>query len=292
MKMLFCLSVMISMTLFLGCEEVIELELADGETRLVVEGRIEKPQGTAVSQQEIRLTLTDDYFSQEHTPPATGAEVVVYDDTGNSFQFQEVVAEPGLYSCEALLAETGRTYTLTIEYAGETYSAEETLLPVAPIDSLYQVYQEDSRPFGNAGSGAGGWVPMIDYSDPAGVENFYQWEVYVNGVYVIEADPGNLFRLIQSDELYDGQQVEGHTPDGNLFLDPGQVVLIRQLSLSNIGFDYLSLFFSQSAERGLFDTPPATIRGNVANDTDPDHYPLGYFGAAEVAEAEMIIQAE
>ena len=279
--------------MFVSCEEIIDIDLDEGVTRLVVEGRVEKIQGRLSGSQVIKLSTTDDYFSQAHTPEVQGAVVVVSDDLNNTFQFMESATEPGSYTTDSLFAETDRTYTLTIEYDGDTYTAQETLLSVAAIDSIYQVYQEDYRPSVHGGNDLDeGYVPTIDYSDPAGIENYYQWEIYVDGEYRIEADPGNLFRLIQNDELYDGQQVIGHTPDGHLFLEPGQVVMIRQMSLSRVGYDFLSLFFSQSAERGMFDTPPATIRGNVINVTDSGHYPLGIFGASEVAEAEIVIQDE
>ncbi len=45
-----------------------------------------------------------------------------------------------------------------------------------------------------------------------------------------------------------------------------------------------------SGGRGLFDTPPEPIRGNIENVTDPEHYALGYFGASEISEARLVIK--
>ncbi|MCB9500820.1 MAG: DUF4249 domain-containing protein [Deferribacteres bacterium] len=276
--------------MFSACEEIIQIELDDGVTRLVVEGRIEKLKGSRNGYQRIILSTTDNYFSQVSPPSVNDAKVIVYDDFGNSYPFTESATQPGVYETDSLFAEVFRTYTLIIDYDGETYSGEVRMLSVPPIDSIYQEFQEDTRSFGNRGDDSPeGYIAMVDFTDPAGAQNYYQWEILLDGEFQIEADPANLFLRLQNDEFFDGQKVIGHQPDNTLFLDPGQAVVIRQIALSQLAYDYYSLLFSQSAERGVFDTPPATVRGNVQNITDPGHYPLGYFSAAEVAEAYLII---
>ncbi len=40
-----------------------------------------------------------------------------------------------------------------------------------------------------------------------------------------------------------------------------------------------------SSGGGPFQTPPATVRGNIKNETNFDNYPLGYF---RISEADVI----
>jgi hypothetical protein len=48
--------------------------------------------------------------------------------------------------------------------------------------------------------------------------------------------------------------------------------------------NYMSKLLSISGGTGgsPFATPPATLRGNIVNQTNPDAYPLGYFHLSEI----------
>ncbi len=72
----------------------------------------------------------------------SGAEVVVHDDEGAAYLFAESSRKPGIYEDTDMRPEVGRTYTLEIDLEGESYRAGETLLPVAPIDSIYQQFEK------------------------------------------------------------------------------------------------------------------------------------------------------
>lgn len=67
--------------------------------------------------------------------------------------------------------------------------------------------------------------------------------------------------------------------------------MVRQIGFSEATFrHYFALFEQSAAGHGSpFAVPPGSLRGNVANLTDPAHYPLGYFWAAEVAEARAVL---
>ena len=41
---------------------------------------------------------------------------------------------------------------------------------------------------------------------------------------------------------------------------------------------------------GPFETQPATVRGNIVNQTNPDNYPLGYFRVSEVSTLNYTVQ--
>jgi len=71
---------------------------------------------------------------------------------------------------------------------------------------------------------------------------------------------------------------------------PSVEVEIRQYALSRETFDFIRAVLAQSATGAgtPFAVPPASIRGNVSNITNPSRRALGQFFAAEVAVARAL----
>ncbi len=268
-----------------GCTRVVELDLDEGPRRLVVEGRLELRAGDRVGEQSIILTTTAAFTSGSAPPPATGAQVRVTDEDGRTFTFGELASGPGRYATTGLVPIIGTRYTLTVDYQGDRYQGSHQVLSVAPIDSLYLVYEEKGLAQGDSGFRA-----TIDYTDPVGPGNYYLWELIVDGKQRIAADPGLRFRAISQDRFYDGGRVVGYQPYDEEVVETGQVVTIRQISLSEEAYRYsFALFEQTTGSGGPFSVPPASVRGNVTNLTNPDRYPLGYFLAAQVAERSAVV---
>jgi hypothetical protein len=272
-----------------GCERVVDLDLEPGPRRLVIEARVEAVRGAPSGRQTVRLTTTDAFAAAGPLPAARGARVEVADDQGGNTVFTESATQPGVYRTEALVAVAGRRYTLRIDFEGDRYEATEVLTPVPPIDSLYFRYEE-----ANIAVGESGFRAAIDYRDPPGRRNFYLWEQLVDGRPQIVPDPGNRFRVISSDDFYDGARITGYQPYDESVIAPGQEVVVRQLGLSEAAYRfYFALFEQATGSQGSpFAVPPASARGNVANRTAPARHPLGYFLAAEVAEARATLRGD
>lgn len=281
-KNILFLTIIVALTL--SCQEVIQVDLEEGQQRLVVEGRIEKIKDSNNGYQSITLSLTNDYFSNSQTPRVKGAIVSVTEDSGNEYIFQESSSTAGLYETNNLIAEIGSTYTLHIEYDGSVYRGSETIYPVVPIDTIYQEFKSDNL-FDDEGIRV-----KIDFTDPGDTENFYLWQQFQDGKSFIDVNGGTKWTIISPDEFFNGRKIIGKEPNDEMIFTPGQTALVRQLSISKNEYDYMFLLYDQATGGGPFDAPPATIRGNIENITNPNNYPLGYFGASEVAEAEMIIQ--
>jgi len=47
---------------------------------------------------------------------------------------------------------------------------------------------------------------------------------------------------------------------------------------------------SSDQSNGPFETQPATVRGNIINETNPDNFPLGYFRISQVSELSYTVQ--
>ena len=270
----------------IGCTRVVDLDLKEGPKRLVVEGRIERQVGSDFGLARVMLTTTDAFSNPTAPPPATRARVELSDESGSVFRLEEVADVPGIYLNPDVAAVVGQQYRLTIEYQGERYQAMERLRDVAPIDSLYFVYQAKT-----AISRDSGFRAAIDYRDPATPGDYYLWEQVVNDSVRISVDPGNRFRVISEDRFYNGGKVVGYQPFDELVVASGALVAMRQIGLSEAAFRYYAALFDQTNTGGPFSVPPSSVRGNLSNVTNPAHYPLGYFLATTVSERTGVVPA-
>lgn len=274
---LFCVA--LTAAIASGCERVVDLDLADGPRRLVVEARLESVYFTAPGPQFVKLSTTSPYFNATTAPPARNAIVRVTSNVGDSVTFTETTTA-GLYSTNALILQTDRTYTLRIEFEGQRYEAKESLQPVAPIRRLYLDNVKPGR-----FSGTNGVRATIDFDDPAGERNFYLWDQYVNGVRQLGPDSVFKMRIIASDDALNGVSVEGFQPFEGIGIPAGAEVRVRQIGISEAMYRYYFALSDQVAAGGSpFSVPPASIRGNVANLTTPTSPALGYFSVSQVSE--------
>lgn len=269
-----------AVVLLAACERVVDVDVSDGPRRLVVEARLERILGNVTGSQVIRLSTTGSYFSNALPPAARGATVRVTDDQGTSVVFPES-GTPGVYTTSSLTVQRGRAYTLRIDWDGARYEATERTMTVTPIDSLYFEAPKPGR-----FSGEGGVRATIDTRDPAGERNFYLWDQFVDGVRQLGPDSSFKLRIIAPDDAVDGKPVLGFQPFEGVPIEFGSTVLVRQIGISeDIYRYYFALSDQVSGEGSIFAVPPASVRGNVANRTNPRAPALGYFYVSEVGEA-------
>ena len=102
------------MTVFMSCEDVIQVDLETAKTRLVIDASLNWIKGSDGSEQNIKLSLTAPYFS-DNIPPATGATVTVTDSNSNTFSFIEE-GTTGIYKNNMFIPEIDGTYILNIEF--------------------------------------------------------------------------------------------------------------------------------------------------------------------------------
>jgi hypothetical protein len=120
--------------------------------------------------------------------------------------------------------------------------------------------------------------------------NHYLWEQYVDGVRQITPDSGAFTRAVLSDEIVDGALIREFKPYAGVVVRPGQVVRIRQLSISPQAYRFYESLSEQTRNNGSpFGVPVSSIRGNVANVTRPERLALGYFIAAEYFDVERTV---
>lgn len=262
-----------------ACERVVDLNLPEARPRLVVEGRLERALDFTAQTQRIKLSTTADYFSGTYPPAATGALVRVTDDLNRMTLFAEATT-PGTYVAPStFLVARGRTYTLTVDFEGQHYTGRDSTRQVARINSLYF-----DEPQAGRYSGTGGFRAAINFTDPPNVRNFYLWEQYVNGVLQSGPDTIVKMRVVGTDQIYNGLPVAGFQPFEGIDIPLNANVVVRQIAISEATYRYYFALNDQLAGDGSpFAVPPASVRGNVQNTTNPALPALGYFYVSEVS---------
>ena len=121
------------------------------------------------------------------------------------------------------------------------------------------------------------------FDDPANAENYYlyryQFSKNLKPEYSVDDDlyfQGNtFFSLVLEEDT-----------------KPGETVEITHYGISKSYYNYMTILLSVSGSSGggPFQSPPATVKGNIKNQTDFDNYPLGYFRVSEADVKNYTIQ--
>ncbi|MEY4011479.1 MAG: hypothetical protein RIT22_603 [Bacteroidota bacterium] len=273
MKKIYFFSVFILSFVFFSCEEVIPLNLETTPPKLVIEASIVWKKGTTGSAQKIKLSTTTSFYSD--TPiKVLGATVFIKNSANTTFTFTEV-PNTGEYRCSNFVPVIGENYTLTIISNGNTYTANETLQSVASISNVEQNNQ--------AGFSGKDIELKAHYFDPVNTPNYYLYRYtyssQVTSNYYTDEDlffNGNeFFSISQNDKIKSGDKVE-----------------INHYGISKTYFNYMSVLVSIAGNGGggPFQSPPATVRGNIFNTTQPENFPLGYFSLSEYDSVNYIVK--
>lgn len=252
----------------LSCEEVVEIDLNTSEPRLVVEASINLLENGS-SNSTIKLTTTAPFFDTQ-IPFVTDATVSVTDDNGILYPF--TYTSEGIYESD-LIPELGNTYDLEIIYEGETYSASEQLYTVSPLEFVEQR---------NDGGFTGEDIELkAFFTDPVGLGDYYFFEGISERGIVLDT---------YVDEFFDGNMLFGFYLVEDL--EPGDEVTFNLYGVNQQFYNFMFVLLQQSSEQsdGPFETQPATVRGNIINETNVDNFPLGYFRVSEVSTLTYTVQ--
>lgn len=264
--------ILISTFTFISCEDVVNVDLNQSEPKLVIDASIKWEKGTPGNDQTIRLTTTGDYFNNS-VPAANGAIVTITDSNAIVYNFLED-GTTGLYKCSNFNPVINGIYTLFVSYKGQSYTSTDKLYPVPTITTIEQ----------NLGGFSGNDIELkFKFQDNGTEENFYLEEYKVPfrpfpllGVFNDEFTNGNeMFSLIIDEDLAAGQNI-------NFTLH----------GISERYHNYMNILIGISGglSNGPFSTPPATVKGNIVNQTNTSNYPLGYFRLSEVDVRNYTIQ--
>lgn len=292
------LKLVILVTVFLSlfsCEEVIEIELESEEPRLIVDALIRVDTSQEYTEANIRVSLSTSFFDE--IQPAILDEIRIENsESGISIPYEPVPGEPGLYQpfsngispvvnhkiITTVLLNTSDVYLLSIRYQDDLFVANTSFVPTSDIDFTFQgeggIFNEEDTEV------------VIAFTDTPSQKDFY----------VFDFGFGEF--ITSEDEFFEGQQFSfSYFYDANL--EPGDEISISILGAEESFFDFMNglLEQSQQGSNGPFQTPTATVRGNIlksegANNTEItsadriDEFALGYFAIAQEFKSLLVIE--
>lgn len=255
--------------LFTSCEEVVNIPLENGETRLVIDASIEWVKGTDGSEQIIKITRTTPFYD-EQTDAVSDADVRIFAEDGTEYIFN--YDQAGNYINSSFNPEIGKSYQLEVVVDDEIYTASENFQSVVEIDYVEQL---------NNGGFSGEDIEIkAFYTDPAETEDYYLFE-FTNDDVTLE---------FYEDEFTNGNQIFGYYSTEDI--ESGDEIEIQIQGISRSYYEFLFILRSQigTNQGGPFETMPATVKGNIINRSNPENYPFGYFRLSEVDATTYIVE--
>lgn len=262
--------------LLVSCEDVIEVDTENTEQRLIIDGLILVDPNQETTPVAIKASISSGFFGE--LKPAKLSNIYLSLENGGFINLFELQPDTGIYepsADEVFPSEiststlTDQKITLILEHNGESYLAEYEYTPTVPLDNLE---------FGTGDLFEGDETEVkVSFTDKDDREDYYLFDFDFNNYFV------------SKDEFYDGQEFEfSYFYDEDL--PPGQEVEVKIIGIDEDFYNYMSQLIIQSnTEFNFFQTPVATVRGNIFNVTEidnidnydnvnlPDSFPLGYF---------------
>ena len=262
----------ITLLTMLACEDVVNIDLDTAAPKLVIDAAIKWEKGTTGNEQIIRLTTTGGFYDNQ-IPAVSGATVFITDDT-STYDFIENLGT-GNYICANFNPVLNETYTLTVIYNGQIYNATDTLYPTPDIET---VEQTTTTGFG----GEENVQVKFFYQDNGAEDNFYL--IGFKNINISFPEYG-----VVDDEFFQGNQMFGLYIDD---LQPNDQLTLSLQGISSRHTNYMDKLLNIAGTDGgnPFTTAPATLRGNIINQTNPDNFPYGYFSLGEVDTEDYVIQ--
>jgi hypothetical protein len=166
---------------------VIDVDLNSSDKKYVIEANITDQPGTA----QVIITQTNNFDQPNAFPHISGATVTVTESGGATTTLPES-SSPGYYESPAFQGVSGKTYTLTVNVNGKTFTAVSMMPAKIKLDTMYitdELLFTDTRKTVNT-----------VFEDPVGFGNNYRFVQYVNGIRETQV-------MIRNDEYSDGRRI-------------------------------------------------------------------------------------
>jgi hypothetical protein len=256
---------------FSSCEDVVQLDLETGETKLVIDAEIIWQKGTAGNEQVIKVSKTAPYYNNT-TPKVSGAQVRIENSNGDVFTFNET--EPGSYACTNFVPVINMDYTLFVTAEGQSFKAVEKLTSVVPINRIEQETVKDA--VGDE------FIEIVFYyKDPIDQVNYYLTDFKSDYLLFPEYD-------LTRDELFNGNEMNTRFTDDDK-IKPGKIYDITHRGISKNFHNYMNLIL-EIYGGSPFSIPPGNIRGNIVNTSDANNFAFGYFRLCEADKVSYVVK--
>lgn len=271
---------LLSVLTLASCKDIITVDLKKGETLLVVDAFITDSSAT----QTVRLTTTDAYFSNAHTPAVLGAAVSLTDLTANK-TYTFTPDGNGNYNyfpaVNDSMAQVGHNYRLDVNYNGTSYMSLSTLNRTTSIDTI--IFKRKKGGPEDTSALPHKYYPYLIARDAPGAIDYYWIRTYKNGVFYNGAGQMNMV-----------QDAGGPGTDGLFFIPPNAFFVltpnddpcyyldnctIEVYAINKDTYDFLLQMNTQmnNAQAGLFATAPENVRTNITRNGTSGMKAIGWF---------------
>jgi hypothetical protein len=274
-----------------SCTDIITVKLDKGQTLLVVDAFIDN----SSDPQNVRLTFTDNYFSDTHTPPALGATVSLQDLTnGRAYAFTPDGNGNYIYTPQVndSMAQVGHNYQLNITYNGTSYSAISKLNRTTPIDTI--IWKRSKGGMADTTQLPRKYFPYLIAKDAVGATDYYWIKTYKNGIFY---NGPNQINVVQdaagpgSDGLFFIPPVAffALTPGNDPFYDMDRCT-IKIYSINADTYDFMEEMQTQmtNAQAGLFAVTPQNVRTNISTPSGASMKSIGWFNMGAVSSKTVV----
>lgn len=268
MKRIILLPILFFIALLSACEEVIDIELPNSESKYVIEANLTNNAGQA----SVLLSKTIGFDEASGFNGVAGARVTIKGD--NLTETVLTQQRPGIYVHPRLRGVPGRNYILTVTVNGETFTAESKMPVLVTLDSLYV---QDLKLFDGVKK-----YTYVKFTDPKGLGNYYRFKEYKNRVYSTRIN-------VMNDNLIDGNTVNqllrgrgaGDADDDDLKV--GDTIRVDFQSLDEATYKY---WFSArgGASNGGSNATPVNPVSNIKGGA------IGYFSAHTQNTQQLVVR--
>ncbi len=274
---------------FTSCEDVIQVKLDEGEPIITIDAFINDMR----TNQKVRLTYTDGYFSQKPNDPITGASVKLKDVT-SGIEYTFIDNNDGDYifplATTDTLGRVGHQYELTVIHQGNTFTSSSRLNRTSQVDSLLVEFKE--------GGGLGNQDPgykfsFLGFDTPGDTVDYYWIKSFNNGKFFNKGGDINICADAAYGAGADGFPfitpiAEGITPRGELF-QKFDVCRVEIHSINLETYNFLTQVLTQTTNSGLFATSPENIKSNIKTSNDKVKV-VGWFCMSTVGFRERVAE--
>jgi len=259
------ISIILIAVVFTSCEKTVDLKYKSNTSKIIIEGNITNeptPYFVKITK-SVSLSATGNY------PTIDNAVVTISDNAGNNETL--IPLANGMYRTNTLIGVIGRTYTLTVNAEGQTYTAQSTMPQQIPFDSI----KAEQTTFG--GDVEYNIIPI--YTDPVAKGNNYRFELTVNNKLINQ-------HFVQNDDVTNGvtNTVRLQIDDNTLKLKAGDSLALKMQCIDkNVALYYITLALMGDSGPGG-GTTPSNPPNNISNGA------LGIFSAHTVQVKTKVLQ--
>ena len=246
MRNLFILTTL-SILVFVSCTEEIEMNLTQRKEFTVIEALFT----SEFKYQEIKISKTSDYTSEEPVPFSSGANVSVLFEN-NEITFVEKPNEAGTYiSINEFSVQENASYQLNVLHEGELYDATAASLGKIVLDSVSCEHKEDST-----------FSVKAYFFEPEQKGDRYRWDIYRNGEHITDS----LINVPTTTDIQmNGIYANGYVVD-EIDAQAGDIIV---LVLNSITDEYLNFLRNGKTEASgtnpFFAGTPGNVESNISN---------------------------